>query len=915
LLAGQLAVGEMVAPVFNTTLDRFCGEPTGEWGPFEEGHFTTCFLQLFVFCPVYLVFVIGASLRMRQLFSQSNTPPPRPLASTQVLKIGLAVLLALYNLILFAVHLGFDYGADFQWLTYPVACLTWSYSVMLMIVEFRNSVQHDWVLKTLWSMCAVIASIQLWTEIEEESKEHHHDFPAFVVHYVLYILMAAAGLYFKEVTEYQSLGPHPDMADKMYEDSGPDHNEEFRATRSSSAAAGAKGFPWFTNESSGLKRLVSLFAPDKWLMVLGMVCALIAAPVEVVQFIYMGKIVDDVALQGGVASLKEYIALLLLLYIVEGIATGFQMIVFVTVGERMVGRLRKELYTSVLRQEQGFFDETPADEILRRLSRDTTTVMELLTGHFATWIQSMMQIVVGVTFLFVLTWKLTLVTCAMVPGIALMMLVQATVLQSQSKRTMDTQAKVDEMALEVLSNIRTVQSFVKEDRERSSYYYACSDAYDMAKRMEIVTGVSDCVGVYLCKMCIVFSLFFGGSLVYHDQVSGGILISFIFIVLQVVMAFSVLPPLVGEVSSAIYTAIQLFELIDRTPLINDSGGLMVPAIAIQSIAFHDVYFRYPARPDVVVLEDVQLRIDSGSTLCLVGARRSGKSTVLALIQRFYDAQDGSVLLDQSDIQTFDPKWLHQQIGLISSEPLLFSTTIADNISYGQDALAPQIEKMASLAGVHDYITKLPDGYHTLVGAAASFELPLVVRQQMMIARIFLKSPAILLVDEATAGLDADDEIKVLSALERLISEPSKSGHAKTSVIVPHDPTRPMKHITHVAVLRKGAIVEYGEYEKLNSNERSEYRQFLDRVAGMGGTVLNDEDNSDDEAELQMRMAAGRVQGEMQSRALELMQEFEQYLKDKAGDGGEMTELVSSLKELRESLHSSTARPSLGRSGL
>lgn len=858
---------------------------------------------MFIFIPLYLVFFIGASMRLRYLFSQSNPPPPRPFTTGQIIKISLAVLLALYNLVLFAVHLGFDYGSDFQWVSYPIACLTWSYSVMLMIIEFRNSAQHDWVIKMLWIMCALIASVQLWTEIEEERKEHHEDFPAFVVHYCLYLLMAFVGLWFQEKTEYQQLQPHPDMADKIYEDMGPDADEAFRATLAGAASSSSTGFPWFTSESSGLKRLVLRFAPDKWLMVIGMICALIAAPVEVVQFIYMGKIVDDVALQGGVSSLKEYIALLLLLYMVEGIATGFQMIIFATVGERMAGRLRKELYSAVLRQEQGFFDETSVDEIVHRLSKDVSTVMELQTGHFATWMQSMMQIVVGIVFLFVLTWKLTLVTCAMVPGIALMMLVQATVLQSQSKRTMDTQGKVDDMAQEVLSNIRTVQSFVKEDRERSSYYYACSDAYDMAKKMEIVTGVSDCVGVYLCKMCIVFSLFFGGSLVYHDQVSGGILISFIFIVLQVVMAFSVLPPLVGEVSSSIYVALRLFELIDRTPLINDSGGLMVPAIAIQSIALQDVFFRYPSRPDIKVLEDVHIRIDSGSTLALIGPRRSGKTTILALIQRFYDPQDGSVLLDQSDIQTFEPKWLHQQIGLISSEPLLFSTTIKDNISYGQDALAPQIEKMASLAGVHQYISNLPDGYHTLVGSASMVDLPHIVKMQILIARIFLKSPSILLVDEATAGLDEDDEYKVQSAIDRLIAEPSKSGHTKTSVIVPHDVTKPM-NVTHVALLRKGSIVEYGEYHKLRSNERSEFRQFVDRALGSGGTVPNEDE--DEDSEQQQRMMADRVQGEMQSRALELLHEFERSLQE-AGDGGDMHELISSLNELRASLHLSTPR--------
>lgn len=312
---------------------RFCADSTrtGPWGPIVDGHFTTCFLQLFLFCPVYIVFTVGASVRMFSFYSQPPKTGSRPFTRTQITKLGLATLLALYNLVLFAVHLGLNYGADFQWLTYPVACLVWSFSVVLLMAEFRHHAGHNWVLWLLWGGCFFLASFQLWTEIEEEAREPRADFAAFVVHYVLYVLVALLGCFFPEIppSDYRqipSLRARDDMTDRsQFEDGGEMDEDETRVPPSrASGMAEGRGFPWFMSEGSSLRRLVVLFAPYKWLLIVGLICALIAAPVEVIQFIYMGKIVDDVALQGGISSLKTYIALLLLLYLAEGVATALQ---------------------------------------------------------------------------------------------------------------------------------------------------------------------------------------------------------------------------------------------------------------------------------------------------------------------------------------------------------------------------------------------------------------------------------------------------------------------------------------------------------------------------------------------------------------------------------------------------------------
>ena len=373
----------------------------GPWGPIVDGHFTTCFLQLFLFCPVYIVFTVGASVRMFSFYSQPPKTGSRPFTRTQITKLGLATLLALYNLVLFAVHLGLNYGADFQWLTYPVACLVWSFSVVLLMAEFRHHAGHNWVLWLLWGGCFFLASFQLWTEIEEEAREPRADFAAFVVHYVLYVLVALLGCFFPEIppSDYRqipSLRARDDMTDRsQFEDGGEMDEDDSRVPPSrASGMAEGRGFPWFMSEGSSLRRLVVLFAPYKWLLIVGLICALIAAPVEVIQFIYMGKIVDDVALQGGISSLKTYIALLLLLYLAEGVATALQvicvldgaagplhctathglsvqMVLFVTVGERMVARLRKDVYLALLRQEQACADRS-AQPKKRTIHANTT---------------------------------------------------------------------------------------------------------------------------------------------------------------------------------------------------------------------------------------------------------------------------------------------------------------------------------------------------------------------------------------------------------------------------------------------------------------------------------------------------------------------------------------------------------------
>jgi ATP-binding cassette subfamily B protein len=311
---------------------------------------------------------------------------------------------------------------------------------------------------------------------------------------------------------------------------------------------------------------------------------------------------------------------------------------------------------------------------------------------------------------------------------------------------------------------------------------------------------------------------YGGRLVAQGAMSVGQLTSFLVYALVIAFSLGALGDLWADFMRAAGAAERVFEIIDRRPTIVSEGGL-VPDKAEGLIEMSHVEFAYPARPDVTVLTDLGLRIEPGQVVAVVGSSGAGKSTIAALVSRLYDPRAGAILLDGRDLRDIDPKWLRRQVGVVAQEPILFSSTIADNLRYGKrGASDAELEAAARAANAHDFISRFPDGYETRVGERG-VQLSGGQKQRVAIARAILKDPKILILDEATSALDAESEHLVQEALDRLLE-------GRTTLVIAHRLST-VKNADRVLVLDGGKIVQQGTHAALVA-ETGLYRKLVER---------------------------------------------------------------------------------------
>jgi ATP-binding cassette subfamily B protein len=298
----------------------------------------------------------------------------------------------------------------------------------------------------------------------------------------------------------------------------------------------------------------------------------------------------------------------------------------------------------------------------------------------------------------------------------------------------------------------------------------------------------------------------------------GALTSFLVYTLLVAFALGGLSDLWADLNKAIGAAARVFELIDRQPGIPSSGGA-VPARVEGGIELRGVRFRYPSRPEAPVLQGLDLALRPGEVVALVGPSGAGKSTIAALVTRLYDPEEGAVLLDGRDVRELHPAWLRRQIGVVSQEPMLFSSSIADNIRYGREGASDEeLYAAAKAANAHDFIMKFPEGYHTRVGERG-VQLSGGQKQRVAIARAVLKDPRLLVLDEATSALDAESEHLVKEALDRL-------REGRTTLVIAHRLST-VKDADRVVVMDGGQVVQSGDHAALMGQEGL-YRRLVER---------------------------------------------------------------------------------------
>jgi len=564
------------------------------------------------------------------------------------------------------------------------------------------------------------------------------------------------------------------------------------------------------------RRIVALVWTERRLYLTGAVFVALSIGTGLAYPQVIRLIIDDGVQAGRTARLNQLAVTLVVILLVESVATFVRDYCFNLGAERVAARLRRLVFETLLRQDVHFFDRRETGEITTRLWADVPVLQFVLGEELADAMRFSVFAVAGTGLLFYTSVPLTLLTLLAVPPIVI-----ATSLLGRRVRMLSTDlqrahADAGAAAAEVIGGIRTVRAFSRERAEADRYERQTARALEFARRKIVSASALGAVSFVAGECAAVLAIWVGGHLIVSGRLTTGALISFILYALLVARGFRNASRFVAESMRAIGATHWIFELVGATPQIPLEGGDR-PEELEPSIALEGVRFRYPARTEVEALKGIDLRIASGEVVALVGKSGSGKSTVLNLLLRFYDPDEGRVRIGGRDVRELDPAWFRRRMAAVLQDPTLFSRSIGENIAYGvSGATDREIVSAAELASAHEFIDRLPDAYDAPIGDRG-VQLSGGQRQRLAIARAILRRPRILILDEATSALDQELESIVQLTLRTLDYRP-------TTLIIAHRLST-VATVDRVVVLDEGRIVESGTHEWL-LNTSAFYRQLV-----------------------------------------------------------------------------------------
>ncbi|MDP6932483.1 MAG: ABC transporter transmembrane domain-containing protein [Myxococcota bacterium] len=569
--------------------------------------------------------------------------------------------------------------------------------------------------------------------------------------------------------------------------------------------------------SEGSRRLLALARPELAPLALGTVALTINAGMNLAYPLVVRIIVDNIDEGGGREVVDHWALVLLGLFAVGALFGAVRAYLFTVAGERVVARLRKNLYESIIRQEIAFFDERRTGELTNRLAADTTVLQNTVTVNVSMALRYAIMAIGAVGFLFYTSWRLTLLTLAIVPLVAIGGGLYGQSLRKLSRRVQDALAQATEVAEETLSGIRTVRCFAREAHESRRYGRSVDRSFDLARtRARVIASFRGVVG-FSGYAVVAVVLWYGSLLLLDGVLTMGQLTAFLLYTLTVAFSLGALSSLYEDFMKALGASERVFDLLERETFL--PSGERTLADLEGAVSFQRVGFAYPSRPEAPVLAELDLELRPGRVVALVGPSGGGKSTVAALMSRLYDPQVGRICLDGVPLTELDADWLRAQVGVVSQEPILFATTIEENIRYGlPGAPDEEVERAARAANAHEFVAGFPETYSTRVGERG-VKLSGGQKQRVAIARALLKDPVVLVLDEATSALDAESEHLVQEALDRLMQ-------GRTTLVIAHRLST-VRAADLVVVLDEGRVAEQGTHDELVERDGL-YRRLLER---------------------------------------------------------------------------------------
>ncbi len=571
-------------------------------------------------------------------------------------------------------------------------------------------------------------------------------------------------------------------------------------------------------ESVPISRMLQLARPELPLLSVATVALVIGSGMSLAYPQVVRWMVDLVSTAGDTSQLDRAALALVVVFFLQALFSALRAWLFTVAGERVVARLRTDLFDSLIHQEIAFFDETRTGELTNRLASDTTVLQNTVTVNVSMALRHAIGVVGGIAMLLWMSPVLTLLTLLVVPVVAIGAALYGRLIRRLSVQVQDALARATEIAEESLSGVRTVRAFANEDAESARYTAAVDDSYQLAAKRALAYGLFQGVAGFAGYAALALVVWYGGRMVLDATMSVGDLTAFLLYTLMVAVALGSLSSLYGDFMRAAGASERVFQLMDRSRGIEEAGGADLGEVHGR-VRLVDVGFAYPTRLDMPVLSDLSLDVEPGEVVALVGPSGAGKSTIASLLLRLYDPTTGTIQLDGRSITELQPSQLRRAIGIVSQEPILFAATIAENIRYGRpDADLDAVRAAARAANAEEFIDGFPEGFDTPVGERG-VRLSGGQKQRVAIARAVLKDPAILVLDEATSALDAENEHLVQEALERLME-------GRTTFVIAHRLST-IQGADRVVVLQGGRVMEQGSHEALLA-ANGLYRKLVER---------------------------------------------------------------------------------------
>ncbi|AWW30803.1 ABC transporter ATP-binding protein [Echinicola strongylocentroti] len=569
-----------------------------------------------------------------------------------------------------------------------------------------------------------------------------------------------------------------------------------------------------------LSKLIGIFnfvLPYKGIFTVGLIFLLFSS-LTLLAFPYVaGKLIDVAQGKEWMFSDINTIALVLVgILFVQSVFSFFRVWLFALVSERSMRDIRLSLYDRLVHLPMSFFDRRRTGELISRITSDVSLLQDTFSVTLAELFRQIITLLAGTVFLFVTTPRLTLFMLATFPVLVIIAMVFGKFIRKLSKETQDELASANVIVEETLQSISTVKSFAGEAYEAARYEKGLNRVVKVALKAAGFRGAFISFIIFALFGGIVAVMWYGAMMVSTGAMSIGDLVSFVLYTTFIGGSIAGLGDIYGQVQKAIGSSERVLEILDESP---EESLADYQEVAIKGdVAFNDVSFNYPTRPEADVLKHVNLSIKSGDKIALAGHSGAGKSTIIQLLMKFYSISFGEITIDGKPIKNWNLKQLRSNIGIVPQEVLLFGGSIRENIAYAKPtASEEEIIEAAQKANAWQFIGKFPEGLDTLVGERG-IKLSGGQRQRIAIARAILKNPSILILDEATSSLDAESEALVQEALDELMKN-------RTTIVIAHR-LATIRKVDRIYVMKDGAIVEEGSHDDLAAQEGGFYANLV-----------------------------------------------------------------------------------------